>query len=141
MLKTIVAVFTTEIALILELKIVACAKLSCDTSGMICMCLHFLCLALVVSLCFAFVLSNVRGPSEKIHWNGREIVSMGGFVPLPPGMFVGVGLQSYNGTVSITINADRRIVPDADLFLKWVLEEYTLLCQRAEKKRLENVKD
>jgi len=89
----------------------------------------------------AFVLSNVRGPSGKIHWNGREIVSMGGFVPLPPGMFVGVGVQSYNGTVSITINADKRIVPDADLFLKWVLEEYTFLCQNAERKRLQKTKD
>lgn len=88
----------------------------------------------------AFVLSNVRGPSEKIHWNGREVISMGGFVPLPPGMFVGIAVQTYNGMVSLTLNADKRIVPDADLFLKWVLEEYTSLCQIAAKKRLEQTK-
>ena len=88
----------------------------------------------------AFVLSNVRGPPHAIHWNGREVISMGGFVPLSPGVYVGVAVQSYNGIVSLTVNADKRVVPDADLFLKWVLEEYSILCKMAEKKQLQKNK-
>ena len=84
----------------------------------------------------AFTLSNVRGPSQCIHWNGRPVISMGGFVPLPPGMYVGVAVQSYNGTVSLTLNADKRVIPDADLFMEWILEEYVMLCREAEKKKL-----
>lgn len=70
------------------------------------------------------VVSNVRGAPNKMHWNGRDVVSIAGFLPLPPGIPIGVVVQSYDGMVSLTVTADRKAVPDADKFLSWVLEEY-----------------
>lgn len=77
------------------------------------------------------VVSNVRGPEKELHWNGRSIKKMGGFVPLPPGIPIGITVFSYSGMVGLAVNADKRVVPDADLFLSWVLEEYIKLCNEA----------
>jgi hypothetical protein len=49
--------------------------------------------------------------------------SAAGFLPLPPGIPIGVVVQSYAGAVSRTVNAEKWAVPDADKFLGWVLEE------------------
>jgi len=85
----------------------------------------------------AVSISNVRGPSKKLHWNGRTVESIAGFLPLPPGMPVGVVVQSYAGVVSLSVTADKRVVPDADRFLGWMLKEYTRLCDEANcKKRM-----
>ncbi len=40
-------------------------------------------------------------------------------------------MQSYAGTVSLTVNAKRWAVPDADKFLGWVLDEYGRLHEEA----------
>ena len=74
------------------------------------------------------VVSNVRVPVEdKLHLNGRPIESMCGFLPLPPGVPIGIVVQSYAGAISLTVTADNRAVPDADKFLFWILEEYEKL--------------
>ena len=57
--------------------------------------------------------------------------SVAGFYPLPPGLPVGVLVQSYGNVVSLSVTAEKWAVPDADQFLKWVLEEYQLLCKEA----------
>ena len=77
------------------------------------------------------VVSNVRGPSRPLHWNGRQIVATAGFVPLPPGIPIGVVVQSYNGTITLSVTADRKAVPDADQFMIWIIEEYTRLHHHA----------
>ena len=74
------------------------------------------------------VVSNVRSPASlKLHYNGRPVESMAGFLPLPPDVPIGVVVQSYQGAISLTVTADKRAVPDADQFLCWVLEEYQRL--------------
>lgn len=74
------------------------------------------------------VVSNVRVPvSDKLHLNGRPIESICGFLPLPPGVPIGVVVQSYAGEISLTVTADTRAVPDADRFMYWLLEEYEKL--------------
>jgi len=79
----------------------------------------------------AFVLSNVRGNTKKVHWNGHTVENAIGFLPLPPGIPVGIVVQSYAGQLSISISADKKAVPDADLFLKWMLDEYFRLSVEA----------
>ena len=80
-------------------------------------------------------ISNVRLPLQnKLHFNGRPIESMCGFLPLPPGIPIGVVVQSYAGNISLTIAADKRVVPDADKFLSWVLIEYQNMLEAAAKK-------
>jgi hypothetical protein len=48
-------------------------------------------------------------------------------MPLPPGVPIGVMVQSYAGDISFSINADKRVVPDAEKFADWMLEEYKRL--------------
>ena len=48
-------------------------------------------------------------------------------LPLPPGIGIGVVVSTYNGKIFLTIDADSRIVPDADRFLGFMLEEYEVL--------------
>jgi len=73
------------------------------------------------------VISNVKGPPFKIHWNGKLVSDIVPFVPLPPGVPIGVLVRSYAGQMMISLNADKRIVPDADKFTDWILEEYEKL--------------
>jgi hypothetical protein len=75
------------------------------------------------------VVSNVRGPDRKLHVQGREIDQMYGFVPLPPGIPIGIVVQSYDGTVSCTLTAEPWAVPDGDQFLIWMMKEYKQLVQ------------
>jgi hypothetical protein len=79
----------------------------------------------------AVAISNSRGYEQKVHINGRAVESMAGFYPLPPGLPVGVLVQSYGNVVSLSVTAEKWAVPDADQFLKWVVEEYQLLCKEA----------
>jgi hypothetical protein len=59
--------------------------------------------------------------------DGQAIVSMAGFLPLPPSIPIGVSITSYNGEISLSVTAEPWAVPDGDLFLKWMLEEYARL--------------
>lgn len=82
------------------------------------------------------VVSNVRIPFKgKFHLNGKPIESLNGFVPLPPGVPIGIAVQSYAGTLSLTVTADKRAVPDADKFLLWILEEYERMSALSKVKR------
>ncbi len=79
----------------------------------------------------AVAVTNARGFEKKVHINGRPVESMGGFLPLPPNIPVGVVVSSYGNVVSLSINAEKWAVPDADKFLTWVLDEYKLLVMEA----------
>ena len=81
----------------------------------------------------AVVVTNTRGYDGKLHINGMAVESAAGFIPLPPGIPIGVVVQSYNGTVSLSVTAERWAVPDADKFLGWVLDDYRRLCSEASK--------
>ncbi|KAL3808656.1 hypothetical protein ACHAXA_001228 [Cyclostephanos tholiformis] len=81
----------------------------------------------------AVVVSNNRGYDRKLHISGMAVESAAGFIPLPPGIPIGVVVQSYNGTVSLSLTAESWAVPDADKFLGWVLDEYRRLCSEASK--------
>lgn len=71
---------------------------------------------------------------KKVHINGRRVEAMAGFLPLPPNIPVGVVISSYGNIISLSINAEKWAVPDADKFLTWVLDEYKLLCKEASQK-------
>jgi len=72
-------------------------------------------------------ISNVRGPDVPLHIEGRKVEQVVGFVPPPPGVGIGVVIMSYDGRITISVNGDRRAVPNADIFLAWVTEEYRKL--------------
>ena len=76
-------------------------------------------------------ISNNRGFKEKIHINGMQVESAHGFLPLPPGIPIGVVVQSYAGVLSISVTAEKWAVPDPDKFLLWVLDEYSRVLEAA----------
>ncbi len=78
------------------------------------------------------VVSNVKGWPFQVHWMGRKVGFLCAFLPLPPGIPIGIVLQSYDGKVSFSINADKRAVPNAEQFAEWMLDEYTYLQQHCE---------
>jgi diacylglycerol O-acyltransferase len=77
------------------------------------------------------VVTNVRGSETAIHLDGRRVEASLGFLPLPAGIPIGVCVQSYNQKVTLTLVGESWAVPDADLFLSWVVEEYQTLLQQA----------
>lgn len=87
----------------------------------------------------AVVVSNTRGYEKKLHIHGMTVESAAGFLPLPPGIPIGVVVQSYAGVLSLTVTAEKYAVPDADKFLFWVVDDYKRLCEEA--KKLAEVKE
>lgn len=73
------------------------------------------------------VVSNVRGFPFTTHWNGRRLEHLSAFLPLPPGIPVGIVAQSYDGVISFSVTAEVKAVPDAEKFADWVIEEYEIL--------------
>ena len=85
-------------------------------------------LALVYANCHAVAaISNVHGFQKKIHWMGRPIEILCAFLPLPPGIPIGIVVTSYDGKIIMSLDADESIVPDADAFLDCMIEEYEAL--------------
>ncbi len=59
-------------------------------------------------------LSNVPGPRAALTFVGTPVRSMLGFVPTSGDQPLGVCLFSYNGSVSVGVAADTRMIPNPD---------------------------
>ena len=81
------------------------------------------------------VVSNNRGPSIPVHIDGHKVESITGFVPLPPGIPVGVVVMSYAGRINCALSAEPWAIPDGDQFMLWILEEYLQLVDAAKVKQ------
>ena len=46
------------------------------------------------------------------------------------GIPIGVVVQSYDGKISLGVNADMRVVPDGEKFADWMLSEYERLSKK-----------
>ena len=77
------------------------------------------------------VVTNVRGPEKAAHLGGRRVEANLGFLPLPPGVPIGMVVMSYDQKITLTLMAEPWAVPDADLFLSWVVEEYQALLRES----------
>jgi hypothetical protein len=76
------------------------------------------------------VVTNVRMSPKTTHIDGHTVESAYGFVPLPPGLPVGVVVASYDGKMYLSVTAEPWAVPDGDEFLRMVLEEYMSLLDK-----------
>jgi hypothetical protein len=94
-------------------------------------------LALVYANCHAVAaISNVHGFPKKIHLMARSVEVLCAFLPLPPRIPIGLFITSYDGKVIISLNADKRIVPDGDRFLDFMIEEYEALHEEVESTKI-----
>ena len=55
---------------------------------------------------FNTVVTNVPGPQMPLYMNGAEMESVAPFVPLGPNIAMGFAIFSYNGGITIGVNAD-----------------------------------
>jgi diacylglycerol O-acyltransferase len=79
------------------------------------------------------VISNVPGPNFPLYSCGAKLVRYHGIGLLTPGVGLFHLIFSYCGTLSITILADREILPDPSLYKQCVEDSYQELKAAAEK--------
>ena len=77
-------------------------------------------------------ITNVRNASHKLHVQGMAVETVAGFLPLAPGIPIGVVVQSYAGNMQLSVTAETYAVPDANMFLAWMVEEYQRLLLETE---------
>ncbi len=88
--------------------------------------------ALVKANCHSVAtISNVHGFEKAIHWDGNPVEMICAFLPLPTGIPIGIVVTSYNGRIIMSVDADASVVPDADAFLQWMVEEYETIKSEA----------
>jgi diacylglycerol O-acyltransferase / wax synthase len=61
------------------------------------------------------VTTNVPGPQFPLYLAGHELLEYLPFVPLGPGVRIGVAILSYNGQIRFGITGDYDTVPDIDV--------------------------
>jgi diacylglycerol O-acyltransferase len=61
------------------------------------------------------VATNVPGPQHPLYLAGREMLEYLPFVPIAPGVRVGVAIVSYNGRLTFGITGDFDSAPDIDV--------------------------
>jgi diacylglycerol O-acyltransferase len=61
------------------------------------------------------VTTNVPGPQFPLYAAGREMLEYLPFVPLGPGVRIGVAILSYNGRLRFGITGDYDTAPDIDV--------------------------
>ena len=78
------------------------------------------------------IVSNVRGPPEALHLDGKKLSSLYGFLPTPPGVALGVGIGTYAGRLCVSVCCDRGLLgDDSHELLRRMLDEHASLCATA----------
>ena len=71
---------------------------------------------------FNVTITNVPGPTKVLYLNGHKAVAMFGLTPVVDGFGLIIAAFSYNGNISITTTSDKRTMPDAYLFSRYIRE-------------------
>ncbi len=69
-------------------------------------------------------ISNVKGPDKAVHFFKKEVKDMAGFLPPPPGIAIGFAIASYGNNLTISVNCDNAVCPDAEELLGFVKSEW-----------------
>ncbi len=72
--------------------------------------------------------TNVPGPSIPLYLLGHRMLKVAGFFPLNPTMGLASVIVSYNGTITISLVADRSIIPDITTLKNHLQDAYIELC-------------
>lgn len=73
------------------------------------------------------VMSNVRGPAKQLYFAGQPVEHMMFFVPQAGRVGLGISMFSYNDRVVIGINTDGGLVPDPELIVDGLLDEFAAM--------------
>ena len=69
---------------------------------------------------FAITITNVPGPRETLYAFGAPLREIHPIVPLAAEHAVGIAIFSYDGLVTIGINADARSMHDLDVLVRGI---------------------
>jgi hypothetical protein len=72
-------------------------------------------------------MTNVPGPQEQLHLEGRRIQNVMPWVPRAGRIGMGVSIFSYNGEVRLGVACDKNLVPDPDTIIEGFEAEFDRL--------------
>ena len=81
------------------------------------------------------VLTNVAGPSEPVYFAGSKIAGVVPWVPAAGTIGMGISIFSYNGGVTVGLQVDAGLIPDADTIIADYEHEVDALRQLAAPRR------
>ncbi len=82
---------------------------------------------------FNVVITNVPGPQVPLYMNGKKMLAHMGMAPIFDGMGLILPIFSYNGVLSISPTTAANIMPDVDLFARYLRESANTLERCVEK--------
>ena len=71
---------------------------------------------------FNVVITNVPGPQMDLYMAGHKLLASMGMAPLVDGMGLLITVLSYNGVLSISPTSSPAVMPDLDLFTRYLRE-------------------
>ncbi len=71
---------------------------------------------------FNLVVTNVPGPQIPLYLDGHKLHANMGTAPIIDGMGLMIPVVSYNGTLSISPTSSSNIIPDMDVFTRYIRE-------------------
>jgi diacylglycerol O-acyltransferase len=83
------------------------------------------------NLPFNMVVTNVPGPQRPVYLLGAKMLTDYGLVPLADYSALGIVLFSYQGQMSWGLSADWDVVPDVDVFVRFVKSSFRELREAA----------
>ncbi len=69
---------------------------------------------------FNLVITNVPGPQVPLYMNGHKMLAHMGMAPVFDGMGLIMPVFSYNGVISISPTVAANVMPDVDLFARYI---------------------
>jgi len=76
---------------------------------------------------FNVVITNVPGPQIPLYMNGKKLLANMGLAPIFDGMGLIIPVLSYNGVLSFSPTTAANIMPDVDLFTRYLRESANAL--------------
>lgn len=84
--------------------------------------------------------TNVPGPQQAMYAAGAKMLSCYPLAPLIGQIGMCIGVLSYNGRLCWAIQSDRDIVPDTDLLISYLQDNFDKVYQRASKKSAKGIR-
>ncbi|MGB1249173.1 MAG: wax ester/triacylglycerol synthase family O-acyltransferase [Candidatus Promineifilaceae bacterium] len=72
-------------------------------------------------------ITNVPGPQLDMYLAGHKMLSVMGMAPIIDGMGLLITVLSYNGVISMSPTSSPKVMPDLDLFARYLREEANAL--------------
>ena len=84
---------------------------------------------------FNLVITNVPGPAVPLYLGGHKLLANMGTAPIFDGMGLIMPVLSYNGTITISPTSSANLMPDLDLFTRYILDSANELEAAVEEKQ------